>query len=76
MVVVEETLMPPTSSIDELLCVVASWDRDTLIDQFTRHPSRFPIDFTPDFYHSQPVARLRHIFVAMCLQNQRSMSAA
>ena len=68
--------MPPTTSIDELLCVVASWDRATLIQQFTAHPSRFPIDFTEDFYHSQPVDRLRHIFVAMCLQNQRANSAA
>jgi hypothetical protein len=76
MVVIEETLMPPTSSIEELLCIVASWDRATLVDQFTRQPSRFPIDFTPEFYQTQPVDRLRHIYVAMCLQNQRSMSAA
>lgn len=68
--------MPPTNSIDELLCVVASWDRATLIQQFTAHPSRFPIDFTKDFYESQPVDRLRHIFVAMCLQNQRANPAA
>lgn len=68
--------MPPTSSIDELLCVVACWDRAMLIQQFTAHNSRFPIDFTPEFYEQQPVDRLRHIFVAMCLQNQRSSNAA
>ena len=76
MVVVEENIMPPTSSIDELLCVVASWDRATLVQQFTAIPSRFPVDFTPEFYQQQPVDRLRHIFVAMCLQNQRTSTAA
>lgn len=68
--------MAPTTPIDELLCVVASWDRATLIQQFTSYPARFPIDFTPEFYQNQPVDRLRHIFVAMCLQNQRANPTA
>jgi len=63
--------MPPTASIEELLCTVATWDREQLVTQFKSHGSRFPIDFTPDFYQNQPVDRLRHIFVAMFVQNRR-----
>jgi hypothetical protein len=29
------------------------------------------VDFTADFLNRLPVDRLRHIFVAMCLQSQR-----
>lgn len=67
--------MPTCSTIDELLCVVATWDRDQLVQQFQAHESRFPVDFTPEFYHSQPVDRLRHIFVALYLQNRRPVNA-
>jgi hypothetical protein len=35
------------------------------------YPAPFPIDFTDDFLQHTPVERLRHIFVALCLQNQR-----
>ena len=66
--------MPPTASIEELLCTVATWDRDQLVTQFLTHESRFPIDFTPDFYQTQSVDRLRHIFVAMFVQNSRRTS--
>ena len=65
--------MPPTN-IDELLCTVATWDREQLIRQFTTHESRFPLDFTPDFYQTQSVERLRHIFVAVLVQNRRGTS--
>ena len=66
--------MPPTASIEELLCTVATWDRDQLIHHFSAQQSRFPIDFTPDFYETQSVERLRHIFVAMFVQNRQSQS--
>ncbi len=65
--------MPPTN-LDELLCTVATWDREQLIRQFTHHESRFPIDFTPDFYQTQSVERLRHIFVAVCIQNRQQQT--
>ncbi len=63
--------MPPTATIDEVLTTVATWDRQTLIQQFQSQQTRFPIDFTPDFYQNQSVERLRHIYVAMFVQNQK-----
>ena len=46
-------------------------DRDTLIDQFCSYQGSFPIDFTREFLDRQSVDRLRHLFVALCLQQQR-----
>ena len=57
--------------VEELICLVSAWDRGALIEQFQTYRANFPIDFTPDFLRNQPVDRLRHIFVALCLQNQR-----
>ncbi len=66
--------MPPTASMEELLCTVATWDRDQLIHHFTAQQSRFTVDFTPDFYQNTSVERLRHIFVALFVQNRREAS--
>jgi hypothetical protein len=60
-----------TEQIEELVTLVASMDHDTLVERFRSYPARFPIDFTDDFLRRTPLDRLRHIFVAMCLQNQR-----
>ena len=57
--------------VEELLCLVATLDRPALIRQFQSYPATFPIDFTRDFLDAAPLDRLRHIFVAMCLQSQR-----
>jgi hypothetical protein len=46
-------------------------DKPALLEQFKTYPTRFPIDFSPEFLANQPLERLRHIFLAMCLQNQR-----
>jgi len=73
-VVTCEEAMPPTATLDEVLCIVATWDRPQLIRQFQEQKTRFPIDFTPDFYQTQPVERLRHIYVAMLVQHRRSVS--
>jgi hypothetical protein len=63
--------MLESNQIEELICLVAAMDRETLIEQFHNYHSRFPVDFTPDFLASTNLDRLRHIFVAMCLQCQR-----
>ncbi len=65
--------MLQSHQVEELLCLACGLDRDTLIMQFKRfqHLSRFPVDFTDDFLTRQPVERLQHIFVALCLQNQK-----
>jgi hypothetical protein len=57
--------------VDELICLLATWDRQTLASEFMAFQSRFPIDLTPDFLSKLSVDRLRHIFLAMCVQNQR-----
>jgi hypothetical protein len=62
-------LMP--GQIEELIALVNSLDRDSLLRQFDQYQAAFPLDFTHDFLTSVPLDRLRHIFVAVCLQSQR-----
>jgi hypothetical protein len=31
----------------------------------------FPVDFTPEFLEGLSLERMRHIFVALCLQSQQ-----
>jgi hypothetical protein len=57
--------------VEELICLVSSLDRNSLVRQFQNYPAPFPIDFTEEFFEQTPVERLRHIFVALCLTNQR-----
>lgn len=65
-----------SEQVDELVCKVATMDRADLLHQFRTYPARFPVDFTEDFLGSAPLERLRHIFLALCLQTQRMPSAA
>ena len=62
-------LMP--CQIEELIELVSSLDRAGLIRQFEQYQANFPLDFTHDFLDSTPLERLKHIFVAVCLQSQR-----
>ena len=57
--------------IEELICLVSALDRPSLVGQFTNFRGTFPVDFSRDFLEAMPVDRLRHIFVALCLQTQR-----
>jgi hypothetical protein len=63
--------MLQSDQIDELITLVAAMDREALTWQFRSYPTRFPIDFTPQFLSTTSLDELRHIFVAVCLQNQR-----
>ena len=63
--------MLQTHQIDELLTLAACLDRDALVDQFHNYRASFPVDFTDSFLSELPVDRLRHIFVALCLQSQQ-----
>ncbi len=63
--------MLQSSQLEDLMCVISSLDRVALMDQFHTYPTRFPIDFTDQFLGTQSVDRLRHIFLAMCITNQR-----
>lgn len=60
--------MLEADQIDDLICAVAAFDRETLMHAFREVPSRFPIDFTPEFLATTPLDHLRHVFVALCLQ--------
>ena len=62
--------------IEELICMVSSLDRSTLTKHFLNFRGNFPIDFTPEFLENLSVDRMRHIFVALCLQNQTVPDAA
>ena len=57
--------------VEELICVVASLDRPALVRQFREFRASFPLDFTPEFLDTTDLERLRHIFVAVCLQSQQ-----
>jgi hypothetical protein len=62
--------MLDSHQIEDLICAVAALDRETLVGQFRAYPSTFPIDFTPEFLATVELDRLRHIFLALCVQCQ------
>jgi hypothetical protein len=57
--------------VEELICVVSAMDRQSLVEKFRNFRGDFPVDFTPEFLDAQPTDRLRHIFVALCIQHRR-----
>ena len=63
--------MLASDQIEELISLVASLDREALELQFNNFRGTFPLDFTPEFLATLSLDRLRHIFLAVCLQNQR-----
>jgi hypothetical protein len=68
--------MLKSNQIEELICLVSALDREALMRQFVSYQATFPVDFTPEFLNSTPVERLRHIFLALCLQCQRIPESA
>jgi hypothetical protein len=63
--------MLQSEQIEELMTLVSSLDRDALMHHFRSYRANFPVDFTPNYLTNLPTDKLRHIFVAMCLQSQR-----
>jgi esterase/lipase superfamily enzyme len=63
--------MLASDQIEALISLVGSLDRQTLVEQFASYRGSFPLDFTPQFLAGLSLDRLRHIFLAVCLQNQR-----
>jgi hypothetical protein len=57
--------------VEDLIVLVSSLDKPALIRQFREYPASFPVDFTCDFLDNQPLERLRHLFVAICLQTKQ-----
>jgi hypothetical protein len=60
-----------SDQVEELIRVVSGLDKSALLRQFSDFPASFPVDFTPEFLDRQPVDRLRHLFMAVCLQTRK-----
>jgi hypothetical protein len=54
--------------VEEMVTIVRSMERESLVDQLVHFKGRFPVDFTSDFLGRQSDDRLRHLFMALCLQ--------
>ena len=63
--------MLQTEQVEDLISMVAGLDREAIIEHFRTFQGSFPIDFTSEFLNRTPLERLRHLFVALCLQQQR-----
>ena len=63
--------MLQSHQIEDLIDLVSGLDRDALVNHLLTYRANFPVDFTPTFLGALPDEKLRHIFVAMCLQTQR-----
>lgn len=63
--------MSHSDQVEQLIKMVAGMDKPALLRQLQQFPAPFPLDFTPDFLDHQPVDRLRHLFLAVCLQSKR-----
>jgi hypothetical protein len=55
--------------LDEFTHIIGAMDRFSLIERMMHFRGRFPLDFTEDFLRRQTEDRLRHIFLALCLQH-------
>jgi hypothetical protein len=58
--------------IEELICVVSAMDRATIARRLREFRGSFPVDLTPQFVEAVDLERLRHIYLALCLQSRRS----
>jgi hypothetical protein len=63
--------MLQSHQLEELISLVSGLDRPALVTQFENFRATFPLDFSREFLESQSVDRLRHIFVALCIEQQR-----
>jgi len=63
--------MLQSNQVEELIALVSGLNRDALVTHLRTYRANFPVDFTADYLGTLPLNRLRHIFVALCLQSQR-----
>ena len=63
--------MLEAQQVEELITLVCAMDRAAIKRQFLGFRGDFPLDFTPEFLDTLPLERLRHIYVALCLQVQK-----
>lgn len=68
-------MLSPTQ-VEELNQSIQEMDRPSLVWHLQHFQARFPLDFSPDFYKREPLARLRHILFGLCLHNQKMIDIA
>ena len=57
--------------VEELLCLVSRMDRASIARQLRGIDAGFPVDFSDSFLETTDLDRLRHIFLAVCLQTKQ-----
>lgn len=55
------------NELNQVLVMIATMDREELIEQFHSYPAPFPIDFTDAFLRSQSLDKLRHVFAGLVM---------
>jgi hypothetical protein len=60
--------MLESQQFESLIRIVSAMDRDDLTDRLLHFRGQFSVDFTPDYLGRLSLDRLKHIFVAVCLQ--------
>ena len=68
--------MLEAQQVEELITLVCAMDRAAIKRQLVGFRGDFPLDFTPEFLDTLPLERLRHIYVALCLQVQKVPAGA
>ena len=63
--------MLKSQQIEELIDLVSSLDRASIISQFRNHRASFPVDFTSDYLQREPLEKLQHLFLALCIEQKR-----
>ena len=53
---------------ERVVRLIARLNRGQVIAGLRRCPTAFPVDFTPAWLESQPLAELRHVYAAVCIQ--------
>ena len=56
------------NQVEELVCIVSRMDREAIARHLREFRAGFPVDFTSEFIETTDLERLRHIFLALCLQ--------
>lgn len=55
--------------VEDLIRIVGAMERSILTERLLDFRGTFPVDFTEKYLAGQSTDRLRHIFVALCLQH-------
>jgi hypothetical protein len=63
--------MLDSQQVEDLIAAVASMDRQTIVDEMLDFRGPFPVDFTPQYLRGLSIDRLRHVYVALCMQTQQ-----